>query len=231
MAAVRGRPAPQPSHETLSQAPTIALTAFSTHKQNGRQVRPRPLGPSSRGARRPGPPGCTAPARRSTRQSDPEQELRVHVAELRELRHDDVPPSGGQVVQRFRFGNEPLQRGRPDERRSRLVERRARSVILLPRHDHSTRGPKRPRVLCHPDEFARLLASRSGECDTYARFRLDVRIARSGEGDGATRARAVAHIFVVLSSCDRARSSVGERLLHTQEVAGSKPAAPTSKGS
>jgi hypothetical protein len=29
----------------------------------------------------------------------------------------------------------------------------------------------------------------------------------------------------------RARSSAGERLLHTQEVAGSKPAAPTNKGS
>ena len=82
-------------------------------------------------------------------------------------------------------------------------------------------------TISRTSKFARLLASLPGECDTYARFRLDVRIARSGEGDGATRARAVAHIFVVLSSCDRARSSVGERLLHTQEVAGSKPAAPT----
>jgi hypothetical protein len=35
-------------------------------------------------------------------------------------------------------------------------------------------------------------------------------------------------VHVVLPLPLRARSSVGERLLHTQEVAGSKPAAPTT---
>ena len=45
---------------------------------------------------------------------------------------------------------------------------------------------------------------------------------------GATRARAAVSFYVVLPLPPRARSSVGERLLHTQEVAGSKPAAPTT---
>jgi hypothetical protein len=53
-------------------------------------------------------------------------------------------------------------------------------------------------------------------------------------GGGATRARAVAFIFGPLCQCyvgsaTGARSSAGERLLHTQEVVGSNPAAPTTK--
>src|SRR6266699_1621358 len=55
-----------------------------------------------------------------------------------------------------------------------------------------------------------------------------VRAARFGEGGGATRARAVASYFPgAIVVRPRARSSAGERLLHTQEVTGSIPVAPT----
>jgi hypothetical protein len=78
------------------------------------------------------------------------------------------------------------------------------------------------------------LAPRRGECQTWP-----VRAVKLGDDGGATRARAAVSFDRswlgeestrrCYRDWSRARSSAGERLLHTQEVVGSNPAAPTPK--
>ena len=94
-----------------------------------------------------------------------------------------------------------------------------------------TRGPKRGPSRIEPPkppivQRRLVLRRRASGCHTSARTSEPQGSATDG---GATRARAAVSFYVVLPLPLRARSSVGERLLHTQEVAGSKPAAPTKK--
>ena len=80
-----------------------------------------------------------------------------------------------------------------------------------------------------PSRRSEVLRSRRGGCDTVCPFIEEMASGPRGPARAtARRGHAPSPILWVLPWGCRARSSAGERLLHTQEVAGSKPAAPTT---
>ena len=80
-----------------------------------------------------------------------------------------------------------------------------------------------------PSRRSEVLRTRRGGCDTICPFIEELASGPRGPARAAARrGHAPSPILWVLPCGCRARSSVGERLLHTQEVGGSKPPAPTT---